>query len=412
MRVTSERATICGGIAIVVGLSLPLAISAGVRSGQQIPQAPAPPATAPPTGAPSTPIASPPATVPAAPKPPAAPAAPYEIAWTLPITAEGPITVALTASSLVIGGPSTPVQAHALTDGALKWKAESGADAAILAADDLVFAVTEGRLTAIDESTGQTRWTVALAGETHGPATRPGVVLISGGTHLYAYRTADGSGLWGQDTKSTALTRVVTSDRVAVLALADRTLASFDLATGRQLWREPIEVTPTTLVAAGERIYMGTAEHALCSHRETDGRLAWCFPIRVPLVGQPVVDNRHVYAAFQDNIVRIFDRQNGAMIRSVPVNALPVAGPSLGGAYLAVPVHTAEFMLIPLSSGADRSAATRLPTPSAQTSPFALAAGASPDGGVLAILTSSPAERLIVCYRKPVAASKPQSSGP
>jgi hypothetical protein len=384
MRVTRARATICGGIAIAVSTSLPVTAEIIATPGQQVPVTT--PATTPASGEGTTAAAA---------------APPYEVAWNVPIAADGPLTLAVTRSSLVIGGPEAPVEARSPTDGSVTWKSAVTFDGSMVVEDGLIFGVAGGTLAALDETSGRMRWSAAFDGQTQGPTTRPGIVLISAGSLLYAYRTADGAGAWGQDVRSPAVTRVAASDEMAVVALADGTMAAFDLQTGRPRWREPLDVAPSALVIARNRIYMATAEKSVCAYRTADGRLAWCFPVRVPSIGDPVVDDRYLYAAFQDNTLRIFDRNNGALVRSVPLNALPVSGPWLAGTLLALPVHTTEFVFLNVSAaGVHSSPAIRLSTPAERDSPSALAAGGSNDGSLLAMLTRSPAERLLVCFRR------------
>src|SRR5262245_32983195 len=300
MRVSSARTTRCWGFAAVLVLSLPHRTFTGAFAGQQVPappasappptQAPATPATAQsPTQAPTpTPIAAPPTQTPSSPAvaKPAAP--PYAVAWTSPIDTDDPLTLVLTSSSLIVSGPNTPMRAHAVDDGHVKWTAATGSDDRPVVEDGLIFSVTGGRLTAIDEASGALRWSVVLEGNTLGPATQPGVLLIASGTSLFAYRTTDGSGLWSQDV-GVARTRPAVSGKLAVIGLADGTFAGIDLQSGQRLWREPADIAPTSLVAAGDHFYVGTEERSVCAFKQLNGRLAWCFPVRVPSVGEPVV---------------------------------------------------------------------------------------------------------------------------
>jgi outer membrane protein assembly factor BamB len=305
----------------------------------------------------------------------------------LPIAGTGSIALTLGTSSLIMSGTDGPVQARALDDGRVLWTAKVETDDRPVIESGLVIGTSAGRMHAIDEASGETRWTIELGGPTRGVSIRQGRILVSAGNELRAYRVADGAPLWSQNTGAAALTRPSLTDAVVVLALDDHSLAAFTLENGRPIWRERIQVTPLSAVASGDRVYVGAAEGYACAYKLQHGRMDWCYPVRVRPIGEPVVEGRFVYFSFLDNMVHVFDRQNGRRQYTPTLTYLPTGGPVLTPTQVAVPVVTGEIVLLELSNP---NTITRVSRPSVSELPSMKAAAIAPDGAILAMVIAAP----------------------
>jgi hypothetical protein len=332
----------------------------------------------------------------------------FSLAWVHPVTLGGPRYLAVTPLRVVMAGNDEPMAAFAIADGTPAWTAPVKASAPLAVLDRVVYATTETSLVAVDAPTGVVRWTTAVD-EAPSPAAGPlavdGRVIVSTATSVRAYRAVDGVEIWRQDVGSPALVPLAGGVNAVIAVLGDHSLAAFDLATGALNWRVPLGMTPTGLVANGDRVYFGTIEGPACAYHQDNGQKDWCYRVRVPSVGAPALDDRLVYMTFLDNTVRLFDRGNGAMRRVDILPRRPFAGPALTApAEMLVPLVTDEVFALSRAAAPSptakppRPAIVDQPQPSASLQALAL----TPDGGWMALVTVSPVDRALVVYRHKV----------
>jgi outer membrane protein assembly factor BamB len=262
---------------------------------------------------------------------------------------------------------------------------------------DRLFGVSETRLIALNVEDGALVWSVVLGGDTPGPVATADAVLMSEGAWLRAYRPQDGRLLWQQEVGAAAHVRMTVDASVIVVALEDRTLAAFDRASGRPLWREPTAISVMAVLLSGDRVYLGGAEGFACAHKLEHGRQDWCFNVRVTPIGTPVTDAQYVYFTFLDNMVHVFDRGNGRRFFTPSLGALPSDGPTLTQEALIVPIVTGEFVLL---NPRDRFSAARVSSPRVAELPSTRAAAVAPDGGTLVMAIASPGGRSLMCFRR------------
>ncbi len=377
-----RAATICGGIAIVAGLVLPVAPPVGALAGQTVPVQPSAPTAA-------------------------LPALPYVVAWTQPVASGTLLELAIASTVVLVAGADTPLQAHALDDGRVVWKSPAGITAQLEVGGGRIFGVGGGQLHAVSLDSGQPHWAATIEEPTSGPTATADAVLISSGNELRAYRAGDGATAWRQSLGAPALWRPVVAGRLVVVALGDRHLAAFDLQTGTPAWRTRLDSAPLPLAAGEARLFLGTAAGAACAVDAHTGELEWCFQTGVPTVGAPVRDGRNVYFAQLDGMLRAFDPGSGTLGRRLPggvitgaepLPARPAVGPRLAGPYLVVALTTGTFALIAIDS---RQPALRLSAFQSPSGQVLLAAAAAPDGSSLVSLSIEPsARRSLVGYRR------------
>jgi outer membrane protein assembly factor BamB len=184
---------------------------------------------------------------------------PFRIAWSEHVAAEGPLALAFTASSLLLGGANVPLRALSIADGDLLWTANVGTDEAPALDGDLVLVVSGQRLSALDVSTGKARWDVPLDAHTQPATVRSGRVLVATGSEVRAYRLADGMVLWRQVVGAGAVGRIAASDSVAAVPLSDGVVTGLALETGEILWRTSVDGAPSGMTAAFGHLYFGTS---------------------------------------------------------------------------------------------------------------------------------------------------------
>lgn len=403
-RVTNIAATICWGVALSVSLSLPRTASAVTQQGQPVPA--------------PFPKVAPTAIGRAVKLPPPPKPAPYTVAWTKPVDVGGALSLLLTSSSLIVTGVDAETRAFALDDGRVLWTTPAGSDIDPVLSGSTLLLAAGTELSALDLVSGERRWSVPLGGETLGIATQTDVAFVAAGNKLSAYRVSDGASIWTSALAAAPRTAVAVSEAAVVVGMTDGTLAAFVPNTGQPLWRVPLTVTPTAIAVSTDRVYFGTAEHFACAVRLTNGRPDWCYRARVMSIGPPAVDAVHVYWAFVDNTVRVFDRRNGARRQSVALNARPLDGPRLAASQLTpqlpqlvVPLVIGEFVFF---TPGNAFTPTRFHDPESSTVPPLLQGSAiATDGSTLAMLTVSPSGRALIMFtRSPAAEPAPAAQAP
>jgi outer membrane protein assembly factor BamB len=157
----------------------------------------------------------------------------------------------------------------------------------------VVVGADDGRLHALDASSGAIRWT-----------------FVAGGA-IRARPVFAGSDI------------VVQAD--------DGWLYRIDGATGRQRWRVQVNSTPVKRLALDDaasryethasaatvdrdRIYVGTHDGALLALHADSGRLVWTFKTGDAVVASPVVDSGRVYCGSFDHYLYALDAASGALI--------------------------------------------------------------------------------------------------
>jgi outer membrane protein assembly factor BamB len=109
----------------------------------------------------------------------------------------------------------------------------------ILAAEGRVFAAG-GKLTALDQATGKTVWSVPLRGRPDGAAYDAGMIFVSVGDDVQAYRAADGSLVWQQSIEGIGFTGgpVATGGTVYVTQ-SGNIVNALRGSDGARLWSAP-----------------------------------------------------------------------------------------------------------------------------------------------------------------------------
>jgi len=204
---------------------------------------------------------------------------------------------------------------HALNaDGSDAWQTVVGSvSAPLLAQDGWVIAAADGRLSALRASDGSTVWTQAVAGVSDQPS-------IEGAT-LY-------------------------------LPLADGRVVSLDLATGSVRWERRLYGTPTAVLPFADHVYVGSADKSLYCLDTGDGRVAWRQQIGAVVRGRPAADASRVYVVALDNLLRAFDRDNGALRwspRGLPFR--PITGPVVVGTTVVVAGTTDTILAFAVATG-------------------------------------------------------------
>ncbi|HEV8325612.1 MAG TPA: PQQ-binding-like beta-propeller repeat protein, partial [Myxococcota bacterium] len=181
-----------------------------------------------------------------------------------------------------------------------KWRLEAdGVELCATLPGDRLLCRLDGRLLCLDADSGRTHWRLGAAASSGAALTEDGGLLVAtGGGHLAAYGTADGSKLWeipgqGADEPRGAgrPLRVALGGRaLLVLGTGDQRVLCLDAATGARVWEFAARRGGGFHFAALERLlFVATANGSVCALDLSDGRLVWRFKARARLEHAPVV---------------------------------------------------------------------------------------------------------------------------
>lgn len=346
------------------------------------------------------PAAPPPAPEPgqSGPAPVAAPAARelWEASWSLTVGSTTSLHVAVSRDHVFTAGPESPLVAREADTGDIAWTHELTGWQALTATSSLVLGIAGDHAYALDAATGQTRWITQTTGsDTQLVVAGDRLLMVSRGDALLRDAvTGAPLGHVGLDAPPSAAPAL--SPDAAVVGLADGRVVAFDVPAGLQLWEARLRRPAATLTATRQSVFAALPEGTLLALDARTGSVRWQFPIRVPIVGAPFVDEESVYVVLLDNSLRAFDRRSGAMRRTEGLGHRPAAGPWVTGSAAVIGLTTGEFLVLDPASG---RRLTRLAPPAGTTSVLESAA-LGPETFWLASLTIVPGgERHLSAYR-------------
>ena len=193
-----------------------------------------------------------------------------------------------------------------------------------------------------------------------------------------------------------------------VVAQRDGAIRSFDLTTGATQWEKTLSTAALALTAATPVVYVGLSSGSFCALNDRNGSERWCFSLRVPMAGPPVVDDDVVRVALLDNSLRSFQRLNGAMGQPAALGHRPASGPWLSGSEIVVALTTGEFVVLDRTTGRTRS---RLQVPGAVGTHLLEEAAISSDGRTLAsVIIAAGGEQRLSVYRQAAARTLPMTT--
>ncbi len=386
-RVTASSHTICWGLALAIGLTLPTHASGRQATSPAVPVTPIAPAT------------------PAPPPTPAAPAASYLVAWSEPLPSVTPRTLLVLGDAVFTAGAATPLAARDLQTGATRWKTDARSWTALATSAGLVLAIGDGTLYAYDAHTGDVRWTTPVG---QGPAyltTTADRIAIAAGGYLRIYTLPDARPLWEVPLSAGVTTRPAIADDLVSVGLADGSVDSFDLTSGALQQHRHFDDPPESIAAGAGRLYVSLPHGDVCASRDRADQIDWCLRLRIPLVGAPLVGAKALYVVLYDNTLRVHDLGSGAMAQRELLGARAAAGPLPAGPRVVVPLLTGAFFV--LQAGGHRL--PPVPAPDSTAAHVLQQAAAGPDGDTLATVTVSTAGvQTLTVYRRP---SPPPVSG-
>ena len=235
----------------------------------------------------------------------------------------------------------------------VRWTAELAVSAAPAAGDGLVFVPQADGLAAL-AADGSPRWQLRVNGGFSAPLLWKGGWLVGAANNgdVLCLRALDGHVVWTARVTSPVRGRpALTADRVYV-SLEDGRVVSHDLATGAVMWEQTLGGTPGPVLALDDRVFVGSADKFFYCLDAEKGKRKWRWRMGAGIIGEPVVDDRHVYFVALDNVLRALHLWNGSQRWKQGLPVRPSGAPLLAGSILYVAGVAAELHAYRADTGA------------------------------------------------------------
>jgi outer membrane protein assembly factor BamB len=260
-----------------------------------------------------------------------------------------------------------------LAAGRIRWTGDVAVTSAPAAGDGLVFAAQADGLTALGAD-GTIRWRLSVAGGFSAPLLWKGGWLIAAAKKgdVLGLRASDGHVVWTAHVTSPVQARpALTADRVYV-SLEDGRIVSHDLTTGVVVWERKLGGTPGPVLALDDRVFVGSADKFFYCLSTKNGKQKWRWRMGGGIIGEPVLDAKHVYFVALDNVLRALHRWNGSQQWKQGLPVRPSGTPLLAGSILYVAGVAAELHAYRADTGAP---AGKFEAPAELATPPQLAGG-------------------------------------
>ena len=199
-----------------------------------------------------------------------------EKVWALPFSEELAVPLVFDNKWLIASDVSGNVLALRATDGTLIWRTALGVRvhaAPALAADRVYVPLEDGRVVALDVTSGEKRWEHKLGGPPNEMLALDDRVYVgSDDDFLYCLLTKDGEIAWRWRTGGDVIGVPVIDEHRVYFVSRDNVLRGLDRRSGSQRWKRPLALRPTRgPVAAGDLLLVSGLTPKVMAFAMKDG---------------------------------------------------------------------------------------------------------------------------------------------
>src|SRR5690606_11701572 len=176
--------------------------------------------------------------------------------------------------------------------------------------DGLVFVAAGDNIEAVTTADGGTRWRVSIPGRVTSVTWDTGWLIC--GTDegdVAAHRASDGPLVWRVSLGALVVVPPAAALDRLYLALDGGRVAALDLATGQTARDRALDEDISSLSSTAGQLLAGT-ERAMVNLDPVTGRQQWRWRVGGASSGPATSDDRHIYFASRDNVVRAVDRKD------------------------------------------------------------------------------------------------------
>ncbi len=197
-----------------------------------------------------------------------------------------------------------------------------------------------------DATTGESRWRAPLPGGAAAPLYWDTGWLLASTTagDLAAFRATDGTLVWRRQLGAPLISAPGPALDRLFLPLADNRLVAVQLLNGETVWELKLKAPATAVFALEDQLVFGTADKLLISVNLKNGDERWRWRLGGDMAGVPTADDKRIYVASRDNIVRALDRKSGNLRWKADLAARPAGGPLRLNDLLVMPLVSSQIV--------------------------------------------------------------------
>lgn len=272
--------------------------------------------------------------------------------WSVTLETPASAPAAFDAHTAYVPLRGGSLMAIGLDRGLVRWDRELATEITPGTGDGMVFVASEGKVDALAAESGETRWQTAIPGRVTSLEWDTGWLICgTDAGDVAALRASDGTLVWRAALGSPMIAPPAAALDRLYLALDAGRIVALDLATGDLAWEHSVEDEISSLSSTAGQLVVGT-NRAVINLDPATGRQQWRWRVGGASSGPATSDDRHIYFASRDNVVRAVDRNNGNLKWYAELTSRPVGGPSLLQDMLLVPISTAVEVFDPATGKA------------------------------------------------------------
>src|SRR5262245_49491636 len=233
-----------------------------------------------------------------------------------------------------------------LNRGTIRWQLDVATAFTPATGEGLVFTVTEAMIEARDASTGKMKWQTPLPGGAAAPLYWDTGWLLASTTagDLVAFRAADGTMVWRRQLGAPLVAPPGPALDRLFLPLADNRIIGVLLISGETVWERRFSAPVTTLLALEEQLVFGTTAKEVMSVDVSRGRDRWKWSLGGDMAGSAAADDKRIYFASRDNMLRAVDRTSGNLRWKAGLSSRPAGGPLRLNNFLFMPLVSNQII--------------------------------------------------------------------
>jgi outer membrane protein assembly factor BamB len=239
--------------------------------------------------------------------------------------------LALDETSAYVSMITGQLVAIRLADGKPRWTIDAKPTTAVAAGNGLVFVGADGQIEAHAVADGAVRWRTPIGGATTAPLVSDGgwLIVATDQHELLAVRGSDGVVVWRARLDAEVHARSALAGERLYVPTTDGHVIALGLTTGERAWDTKLGDAAADILALEDRLYVGSRDNWFYCLETATGKRRWRMRTGADVIGAPVVDTSRVYVVSMDNVLRALDRSRGNLEWLAPLPLRPSGGPLL-----------------------------------------------------------------------------------
>ena len=249
--------------------------------------------------------------------------------WSLPLNGVLTAPPGFRGSFGVFALEGERIAAYDLAKGSRLWLTTIATQVEPAIGENEVFIADDAGISALSLSSGEVVWHQPFDGELAvAPVVdRDRLILATSDGDVIALRGSDGGEIWRRRLPRAATSRPALTATRAFVATADKQVIALNTDDGSIVWTQSLNGIGHDILAADDRIFLGSQDRSFYSLNARTGVVEWRWPTGADAIGLPASDDRNVYFVSLDNLVRGMSRSSGVQQWKRALDVRPISSP-------------------------------------------------------------------------------------